>query len=363
MSTLGVRLAWPDSIRALAVVAVVLFHFLIFNRPEAVGGSGALDEAWHDVETILGRLRMPVLLAIAGMLGAEGIKRGWARGTAVRRAVSNYYLYVLWLVIYFVFYVTVSRPGLPLAVSSPRDFLTQLLIPDTTLWFLLALAVFPLVVGIMNSLRTPALVAIAIAVAIWWFGTYGTMPSTLGKLPRTFIYFAVGVYGADLLRKLSSVSWLRAIVLLVAFIGATQLIEIQDIIDAHLAILITNILAIATSVALVPCVIKWKVLAKFGTFVGSRTAPIYLLHIPLLAVLSLLTANSSVWTDGFRSWLGDLLLPVVSVAFIVGLSIGMGELLKRIPGNPFFTLPPMLAHRLGFSDQSPSSARHSGTRK
>ena len=62
-STVGVpreRLAWIDTTRGLGVLAVVLFHVLIWNYATLVEEGSAVASLWDQVGSSLGRVRMPI---------------------------------------------------------------------------------------------------------------------------------------------------------------------------------------------------------------------------------------------------------------------------------------------------------------
>jgi hypothetical protein len=81
---------------------------------------------------------------------------GWRGGAAQRRFAANYWVYPLGVVIHFAFYALLQEPRL---VSGDIGILSALgrrpVLPETTLWYVFGLAVFPLVIVAAQGLRVP----------------------------------------------------------------------------------------------------------------------------------------------------------------------------------------------------------------
>ena len=108
----------PATAAAMGAVAVdkAGVGSAVLNSSRQVGGS-------------LGRIRMPILFALAGLLAQSGLLRGWRRGSARVRLVSNYYLYAVWVVLYAVFFALLARPDFPHSIDSLDRVLLAVLEP------------------------------------------------------------------------------------------------------------------------------------------------------------------------------------------------------------------------------------------
>src|SRR5512133_2843605 len=202
--SVGIRLRWIDAARGACVVAVVFHHVCLCLPPlgHAPWQPGLVEETKMDAYVT--SVRMPVLLAISGMLAARRISDGWARPGAAVRAASSYYLYVVWLALYFALDLVFSSVN-PWRMGSISDFLTQLFLPESPLWYIFALALY---VTLLTSLRRvpPWLVLGALAtlsVAVLSLGLEGRMWWWL-TVPEKAVFFAVGVYGGWLLKALAA---------------------------------------------------------------------------------------------------------------------------------------------------------------
>ena len=100
--SVGIRLHWIDAARGACVVAVVFHHIYLWQFTplgDALWQPGLVEDTKMD--EFITSVRMPMLLAISGMLAARRVREGWARPGAAVRAASSYYLYVVWLALYF----------------------------------------------------------------------------------------------------------------------------------------------------------------------------------------------------------------------------------------------------------------------
>lgn len=340
----GARLAWPDATRGLAVLAVVLYHSLIWNQRDLAGG---LVQPWGWVNAALSQLRMPVLLSISGLFAARTLSQGWPSGGAALRFVSNYYLYAVWVLLYFTFYASIPARGLVSDIGTTHQLVRQLLLPDTTLWYILVLAVFPLVITAAHTLRLQPWMVLGLGLAARVVGQVVVMPDAVGKPLRTFVFFAVGVYLAPRLHAFADTRATTA-----ALYGAFFVVLVVVLIAAPDGPARTA-LATMASLASIPAAIagvahlcRWRPIAAGGAFIGSRTLPIYLLHVPILAVVLILARHHEPLGDFARSGTGAYAMPVVTAAVAVTVSMVLHQSLRKVPGNVLLALPRTAADRV-----------------
>lgn len=330
------RLAWADTGRALAVIAVVLFHALIWNF-------GALESAkegmWAPISTLLSVVRVPLLLALSGFFMANSLLGSWRSRKIWVRALRNYYLYAVWLVVYGVFYALLSVPGFPHRVWGVPHVLQQLLVPQTTLWYIFALALFPVVVVLLRAVRVPPVGIFIVALSAWAFGTFAQLPLTPGKLFRTFIFFVVGVYAARVLRWIAGAHWAVTAMLAVALALVLWMSSaVDELVVQRFSVLVASVIAIGVGVGLTALLCRWERVAVVGAWLGARTLSVYVLHVPLLAVAYLYLGGSSL--HAFVSTAaGAAIFPLALTIVVVGLSLLIGELLDKIPGRPLTSFP------------------------
>jgi uncharacterized membrane protein YcfT len=104
------RLGWIDAVRGACVLAVVLFHATAWHVL-TLDLAPVADRTWSVVNGYLGSLRMPLLLAVSGLLASRRILQGSRSPDSAERAASSYYLYVVWLAVYVAVYAVLGDPG------------------------------------------------------------------------------------------------------------------------------------------------------------------------------------------------------------------------------------------------------------
>lgn len=288
-------------------------------------------------------VRMPVLLAISGMLAARRISDGWARPGAAVRAASSYYLYVVWLALYFALDLVFSSVN-PWRMGSISDFLTQLFLPESPLWYIFALALY---VTLLTSLRRvpPWLVLGALAtlsVAVLSLGLEGRMWWWL-TVPEKAVFFAVGVYGGWLLKALAARRRITdLLVAAVAALGYVMLAErrVATVTD-NLEHVLGGFVCMVLAAAFFPQVVRWRPLAAAGKFVGTRTLQIYLLHPPLILLVLILLKHTGTDGLGIARWnpLITTLWPIVLTLVIILLALLIHAVLERIRLGMLFDPP------------------------
>lgn len=339
------RLAWIDTTRGLGVLAVVLFHVLIWSFATVADPGSSVAALWDQVGGSLGRIRMPILFALAGLLAQSGLLRGWRRGSARVRLVSNYYLYAVWVVLYAVFFALLARPDFPHSIDSLDRVLLQFVFPTTTLWFLFALALYPLVLVLLRALRVPWWGILLLGTAAWFLATNLRVILFGDALLANFVFFALGVLGAEQLRRFSRPGVLVLLVPLGVFLVAVVSGRVLDGAAGQIAGFVVSASAIPLAVACAALLCRWAPAARVGSAIGRRTLPIYLLQVPLLGLWSLVANPDAAWLTGLlEKPVAALLYPLVLTAAIVALSLGIRRALALIPGDPLFTVPaPLVA--------------------
>ncbi len=153
------RLVWPDVAKGACILLVVLHHVIVKDfqflllPPLQIEGT-----FWHDVTYALKPVRMPLFFVVSGFFASRAVARPWP--DAVRRIRGGYYLYVVWLAVMAVVYAL--EPDIPAnRVTSPADFVGELLWAASSLWFLYALVAYYLVARLVRGLNPFAVVAAA----------------------------------------------------------------------------------------------------------------------------------------------------------------------------------------------------------
>ena len=344
------RLAWVDATRGYCVAAVVLFHTVLWY----VGGlESALHptagSVWGAVNTVLGSVRMPMLLAVSGLVLSRQVREGLHRSTTVFRGANNYYLYVVWLLVYAVFYAALQAPYLRHRVDG-WDVLVQLVVPGTTLWYLYALALYVPLLALARRLP-PWLVLTALVALSTWAHAARAPGQMWVKIPELFVFFAVGVYGAGMIRRLAGrAGWVTLGATGVVAVGVTALGRFagSELADAALFVA-RGVAFMAFTVTVVAIAVRWSPVRRLGVGLGRRTLVVYVIQPLLIPHLTLWTREAGgVLVDRVvASAAAALALPLVVTAAVVAASVGLQVVAERAGLSFLFEMPRSSRQRFG----------------
>lgn len=284
----GQRLQWVDAARGICVVLVVLFHVgLLTYEPFASSVWGPAERGWFAISGLVGALRMPLLLAISGMLASRRIQQGWGRPGAAVRAASTYYLYVVWLAIHSVIFAFVGGYSLQQDIGVGPAFLLELALPVRSfLWYIFALTLYVIVFTTIR--RVPAKVVLPVLFVLGVVVLALELPDGLQyvKLGFNAVWFGIGVYGGPLLGRLGDRRKLRDVAafgLVAAVLVVLNALNLRQPIDALIQ-QTSGVAFIALGCVAVSNLARWAPFARVGEYIGRRTLQIYVLHIPLAEI-------------------------------------------------------------------------------
>jgi uncharacterized membrane protein YcfT len=330
------RLLWPDVAKGVCIVLVVLWH-VIMKQYLQIGwkSSTPLPGAWGAAGELLLPLRMPLFFAISGFFAARAVNRPW-RVVARSRVAKFFYLYVLWLSVHTV--VLSFFPGFATEhAGSVLEFVAQLTITPTNLWYLFALAVYFVLAKL--SRRLPFWVPLAIAFVVSATASAGLVatPGDRGGLYQNLLFFLVGIYGTSLVKRIAvEASWLRLALVGLPYLGVLVVVEHFDLKTTFGLWPVLSLVAIVLGVTAAALVTRWEKPANAIASIGRRTLPIYVIHLPLVAVLDAVLRDPLSSLGPAAQLVVAVADPVVLVAVIVALCL----LLQRIlPSAWVFDLP------------------------
>ena len=343
------RLSWVDATRGYCVVAVALYHVVLWHY--GVGGASvqpAADGFWYFINATLGSVRMPVLLGVSGLVLARQVKLGLHGATTGFRAATNYYLYAVWLGVYAVFYMVFRQAFLPHRLDG-WEVVGELLVPGTTLWYLFALAAYIVVLALAR--RLPPWVVLTGLLLLSTVMHAQRVPGAMWiKIPELFIFFAIGVYGARHIRALAEgATLLRLGASFVAAAGVTALGRFADhpATDAALFV-VRGVAFMVLCVLAVAIAVRWDPVRRLGVLLGRRTLAVYVMHPLWIALLTIvaLGPGRGVIAEILASP-AALLYPAVVTAGIVMASIAVQTLAQRAGANFLFEMPERWRAKLG----------------
>jgi uncharacterized membrane protein YcfT len=340
------REQWVDVIRALCVVFIVMFHFLIWVYfPGINNEEGALVRGWQSFADITSAFRLPLLFIASGLIVGPRIREGYRDRKNIVRAASIYWLYAVWLTIFALCSIIV-KPGYPLRVPSIESYVVQLVRPRTILWFILALVVWTLVLCALRRLPHVMNFAIALAISV---GS-GLIPRVSGgdlylQVLYYGVFFAFGVYAAPVARWLAGRQlWWKIMLGTAAFVFAMTVIPILQRSGILGVFSIRIVKDLVAALAVIPIAAGIAFIPKVGiglAYLGRRTLPIYVLQLPILWILISNRSKMPWGSEAFR-----LISPFLFLVIIVASALAIHWFLMRSPGRVLFELPEPVRRRL-----------------
>lgn len=329
------RLRWVDVAKGACIVLVVVHHVVTKQYDAVVPTAlGPVADAWSGLSHGLKPVRMPLFFVLSGFFASAAVSRPWSRDV-LRRAAAPAYLYVVWLAL--LAGVFAVERELPMnRTQDLGDFALDLVFASTGLWFLYALAVYFVVARLAARVPTAWLVGVAAAVAA------GASLLPIDEANRIsvivhFVHFIVGVRCPDLLRRIAADPRPLTGPLTAAFVGAAV---VMNLLGAPLSveIVLLSVVGVPWGLRLAAAAARLPPRIAVLSWVGRRTLPVYVLHMPVLAVVHHLgpdvlpgeTAAATVLALGY---------PLLVSALIVAGCLGVHAVLVRVGLRALFELP------------------------
>ncbi|MEV4123256.1 acyltransferase [Micromonospora sp. NPDC049645] len=333
------RARWADAAKGVCIILVVLWHVVVKDYLQIDWHLGLpVPGLWGTLGEQFLPLRMPLFFTISGVFAANAVQRPW-RVVARSRIAGFLYLYGVWLLIHTV--VLAAAPELPTdRATSALDLLAQLTITPSNLWYLYALALYFTIARATR--RVPRALVLVPAAALSAVAAAGLLdtPGNRAGLYQNLVFFLAGRYlrtqihqwaaTADRRRLLlTSAAYVLALTAM-AVTGAQQWFGVWPAVSA-----LAVIFGITAAVQLARRSALSEPLARLGRI----TLPIYVVHMPVLALLHRLLL---VPVSGLgRSAQGLIVLgyPIVLTCLVIGLSLAIHRGLLAVRAGWLFALP------------------------
>jgi uncharacterized membrane protein YcfT len=333
------RLEWADTAKGVCILLVVLWHVIMKHYLQLDWRIGVpLPGVWGALGEQLLPLRMPLFFAISGMFAASAITRPW-RDVARSRIAKFLYLYALWLLIHTAVFGAAS--GLPTdRATNALQLLEQLTITPSNLWYLFALALYFAIAKAgrklpLAAMLIPALVLSGIAAA-----DLLPVPGNRGGLYQNLIWFLCGIYFRPAIEALTAkASAGRLAAAAAAYAGALGLVGATGLQNAPGVW--PALCAIATVFGFIGAAMlsRWQPVSRPLAALGRQTLPIYVIHMPVLAVLHLLLAGPLNGAGRSIQLAVAIAEPLVLTALIAWLCLLMHRGLQAAGASALFDLP------------------------
>jgi uncharacterized membrane protein YcfT len=333
------RAGWADVAKGVCILLVVLWHVIMkmylaidWHLPVPLPG------LWGALGDMLLPLRMPVFFTISGMFAVSAVQRAWP-AVARSRIARFYYLYLVWFVVHTT--VLSMVPDFDtLAARNALDVLEQITITPTNLWYLVALALYFVVAKVTRRLPTWAVLVPALALSVIASADLLAAPGNRGQLYQNLFFFLAGLRFRPLIERWAAFVKVRHLVIggaaYAVIIGAVQVVGAQDWYGVWPAVCI---LAVAVGIAAAVQLERSRAVGALLARLGRQTLPIYVMHMPLLALLTaVLVVPFSQAGTGTQLVLA-VLLPIVLVALLVSVCLTLHSWLMAGGATWLFDLP------------------------
>jgi len=333
------RSDWIDVAKGVCIVLVVLWH-VIMKHYLQIGWSlpVPLPGLWGGFGEILLPLRMPVFFTISGMLAANAAQRPW-RAVVRSRVAKFFYLYALWFTVHTA--VLALAPDFDtLAAGGVLDVVEQLTITPTNLWYLIALAVYFVVAKSTRSLPTVAVLAPALLLSAIASAGLLAAPGNRGQLYQNLLFFLIGLRFKPWVERWARTATLRLfLTAAAAYLVATLAIEAIGAQRWFGVWPVVSLIAVLAGIAGAVRLARVRRLRGPLTALGRNTLPIYVMHMPLLALMDLALrdplsrAGPAVQLAFAAGW------PVAAAALLITVCLTLHRFLLAARCDWLFDLP------------------------
>ncbi|GIH99660.1 acyltransferase family protein [Planobispora takensis] len=352
------RIGWADTAKGVCILLVVLWHVVAKQYLRLDWRLGLpIPGAWGALGELLLPLRMPLFFAVSGMFALGAVNRPW-RVVARSRVARFLYLYVLWLLAHTALLNT--TPGFPTdRAADALGLLEQLTITPSNLWYLYALALYFVIAKLTRRFPRILVLGLALALSVLASADLLAAPGNRAGLYQNLVFFLGGLYFRPAVERLAAAADWRLLVLTGGVYGsallAMTLTRSQDVPGVWPLVSAAATVFGVTAAAVLS---RWSAPARLLRSIGRQTLPIYVMHMPILALLGLALAGPLSGLAGPWRAVAALVQPLVLTAAVAGICLllhrglhaaGAGRILFDLPGRrtergpapqPPFTGPP-----------------------
>lgn len=334
------RLQWADVARGGCVLLVVTHHLVTKHYDLTLGDR--LDwaqEIWLGLTMILKPLRMPLFFTLSGFFAARAVARPWG-DVVVSRVAGPYYLYAVWLVIHAVIFSYATT--LPMnRTRSLEELALDLVYASTSMWYLYALPVYFVLIKLLRGTGAllPAvaggLVVLALVLPIDAVNRVSVL--------QNFAYFAMGASLPSLVRRMAESADRRTTIALLASYAVLGGSAFALGASTTLAVLVGSLAAVPLAYRAAAALSRRASAETTLAWVGRRTLPIYVLHVPAISLLHHLPNPLGWAASGSASpalaAVTALLYPLVATALVTGACLLTHAALSRCGFGWLFRRP------------------------
>ncbi|KGJ81766.1 hypothetical protein GY21_01430 [Cryobacterium roopkundense] len=330
-TTRNARVQWIDTAKGVAILLVVLGHSVAVLASEGVGVG-----PWQEVNALLSTARMPLFFLVSGLLASSSLYRPLPRFVD-SKILLLVYLYALWVVLHAI--IAGIREGGDGFVAAVLAALSDGLMLHSSLWYLPALAVFYAAARVMRAVPVAAQLSVAVSSYVLFASFVLETGSTgVNGIGHYFVFFLAGCCGRRLIAGfMARLTVMRAVLICAALIlvaGATAVADATWDAASNIGAVALGPLGAATGLAVAGIVARAR-WSRAIMWVGTRTIPVYVLHLQIVLAIAALTAPVFMLSQGLA-----LAAPVLIAGVAVLASYAIWRATRRVPG--LYTAPSWL---------------------
>ncbi|ROP66753.1 CapA family protein [Curtobacterium sp. PhB115] len=333
------RDGWGDAAKGILIVLVVFWHVLMKQYLQVDWRLGVpVPGAWGLLGDVVWPFLMPLFLLVSGFYASAAVARPWA--AVLRPKVLRFlYLYLLWSLIHAV--AMRAFPDFPTLVPrTVTEFVEAVTISPPDTWYLYALALWFVVAKVLRRVSPWLVIGAAAVLTVAVSAGATAIVGNRGSLLADGTFFLLGVHLAPQIRRLLPRVTLPVVLGLVAAYGAAfaamRLSGTQQVPGVWPAV---ALLGTAAGLSAAPSTARLRVIGPALVRLGRRSLPVYLLHMPLLAVVD---AVATGWLSDARpavQLVAAVAWPVVLTAVLVAVCLLLARLADRDGARWLFDLP------------------------
>lgn len=276
------RLAWADAAKGLCILLVVLHHATVKHLPAVAPAelAGVVD-GWAALTAALKPVRMPLFFLLSGLFAAGAVRRPWSQ-VLTARVLNPYWVYAVWLGLLALVF-SVERTLVMNRTQDLAELAADLVFASTGVWFLYALAVYFVLTKLLLpvDLRRVAAVSALLAVSV------SALPMADANREAVlvhFVYFLLGARMPELVHLLAARRRPAFALLLAGYVvSAAVLARLGTPLSVEVTTL--SVLGVPLAVRASRTLADLPRVGEAAARLGRRTLPVYVLHMPVLAVV------------------------------------------------------------------------------
>lgn len=322
--TYSERQAWADVGRGFAIITIVFFH-----TASAMASRGLVDWKVWLLVNVFAPAPIALFFFISGLFSRKYLQGPW-RALLGRRVVGLLYVFAVWSLI---------ETGMTAIVQGGVqgfDALAYVGNPQSTLWFIWALALFTVAAKVVLwRSATLAIVVFSVLSVLSFSGVIATSSFVYDNLLRFFPFFLGGAYRVRLepfvvrhpMAIFAAGSAAFAVLSSVLLLGSLARPE------AGFVLAVTTLVALPTAISGCALLASNMTVNKGVGYLGRQSFGIYLVHPVLIAILvpTIYALLPTTGRPAFAAVFGLTLLLIASSAAFFELTRRLGWIHLYVP--------------------------------